>query len=137
MAKENNIKEELLKQMDNDFTEVSDAKKNSARKIIDNYIAQVRRLKWITAISWFITILYLLVMHNLKDVLLKGSSQYLVTRDEFRLIRFSDAGFMVLLVIAVLLTYLVYSKSKTLAMLQICTRLANIEEQLKRMSPDG
>ena len=137
MAKENDIKEELLKQMDDDSTGVSDANKNSARKIIDNYIAQVRRLKWITAISWLAAVLYWLVMFNLKAILSGEPYEALLTRQEFMLYKYIDVGLGVLVVIAILFTILMYFKSKTLAMLQICARLASIEEQLKRMSPDG
>ena len=136
MAKENDIKEELLKQMDKETAELPDADRNSAGKILENYRGQLRRLKWIAAISWLITVLYLLGMHMLKDALLESNLQYFLTQDEFLLVSYSDVGLKVLVVIAALLTYLVYSKSKTLTMVQICSRLANIEEHLKRMSQD-
>ena len=136
MTKANNMKEELLKQMDKDYVESTDVSVNSARKTIEKYKAKLRKLKWITAISWLITILYALVMHNLKVFLLKYNLQLqeFLTRDEFWIIRFSDIGLIVLILIAVLLTYLIYSTSRTLTIQQISARLANIEEQLKRMS---
>ncbi len=136
MTEGSDIKEELLKQMDRDFAESIDANGKSARKIIEDYRAQAKRLKWITAISWLITIVYFVGVHILKDILLESDLQYLLTTDEFLLISYSDMGLKVLIVIAVLLTYLVYRKSKTLTMLQICARLANIEELLKKMSQE-
>lgn len=136
MAKVNNIKEELLRQMDTDLDGSTDVNKKSAKKIIENHKAQVRRLKWITVISWLITVLYLFGMHALKDFLLKTELQYLLTGDEFLLISYSDMGLKVLIVISVLVTYLSYCRSKTLTMLQIYARLASIEEHLKRMSQD-
>jgi len=136
MAKVNNIKEELLKQMDKDFAESTDLNKDSAQRIIENHRAQVQRLKWITAISWLITVLYSLGMYILKDFVLKNYVEGVLTRNEFMLIRYSDAGLKVLIVIAVLVTYLSYCRSRTLTMLQICARLASIEEHLKRMAQD-
>ena len=134
MVKENDIKEELLKQMDKDAAELPDADRNSARKILGNYRGQLRRRKWIAAIGWLITFLYAVGMHNLKVYVLKYNIEDVLTREEFWLIRFSDMCLIVVILISILLTYLVYAKSKTLTMLQICARLANIEEHLKRMS---
>ncbi len=134
MAREKDIKEELLRQMDKDVAGSADADKNSTRKIIENHKARVRRLKWIAAIGWLITIIYAVGMHNLKVYLLNYNIGDVLTRSEFQLIRFSDAGLMVLIIIAVLLTYLSYYSSRTLTLLQICAHLASIEEHLKRMS---
>lgn len=134
MAKESEIKKELLKQMDKNSVEATDVSVNSARKIIEKYKAQLRRLKWITAISWLVTILYFVAMHILKDILFDGNIGNFLTEDEFWLISHSDTGLKVLIVIAALLTYLIYSKSRTLTTLQVCARLANIEEYLKKIS---
>lgn len=136
MAGEKDIKEELLKQMDKDFAGSTDADKDSARKIVEYHKARVRRLKWIAGIGWLITIIYAVGLHNLKVYLLKYDIGDVLTRNEFQLVRFSDAGLMVLIIIAVLLTYLTYYSSRTLTLLQICARLASIEEYLKRMSKD-
>ncbi len=136
MAKNNDLKEELLKQMDMDSAEAADVSVNSARKIIEKHKARLRKLKWIAAIGWLITILYALAMHNLKVYLLKYNIEGVFTREEFWLIRFSDMCLIVAILIPILLTYLVYAKSKTLTMLQICARLASIEEHLKKMSRD-
>ena len=136
MAKVNNIKEELLRQMDTDSAGSADANKDSAQKVIELHRAQVRRLKWIAAISWLVTVLYLLGMYILKDFLLVNYVEGALTRNEIMLIRYSDMGLKVLIVISVLLTYLSYCRSRTLTMLQIFARLAGIEEHLKRMSQD-
>lgn len=147
MDKAKDIKEELLKQVDGYSVETKDVISSSARTIIEKHKNQLRRRKWIAAISWLITFLYAVGMHNLKVYLLKNNqnilnlkdyilryNQDLLTREEFWLIRFSDMCLMVAILISILLTYLVYSKSKTLTMLQICARLAGIEEQLKKIS---
>jgi hypothetical protein len=136
MAKENELKEELLKQMDKDSAEAADVSMNSAGKIIEKHKTRLRKLKWIAAIGWLITILYALAMHNLKEILLKNNIGGVLTSNEFRLIRWSDTCLMVLIIIAVLLTYLIYSTSRTVTILQISARLANIEEHLKKMSRD-
>ena len=149
MDKAKDIKEELLKQMDGYSVETKDIISTSSRKIIDKHKIRLRRMKWIAAISWLITFLYAVGMHNLKVYLLKynqnlhGLEVYIskfnqdhLTREEFWLIRFSDMCLIVVILISILLTYLVYTKSKTLTMLQICARLANIEEHLKKMSQE-
>jgi uncharacterized membrane protein YqjE len=136
MVEESKIKKELLKQMDKDSVEATDVSVNSARKIIEKHKAQLIRLKWITAISWLLAILYFVAMHILKDILLDGNIGNFLTEDEFWLISHSDTGLKVLIIIAVLITYLNYSKSKTLTILQVCARLANIEEYLKKMSQE-
>jgi len=149
MDKAKDIKEELLKQMDGYSVKTTDVIATSARKIIEKHKTRVRRLKWIAAISWLITFLYAVGMHNLKVYLLKYNlgmhnlqdyllkyDQDVLTREEFWLIRFSDMCLIVVILISILLTYLVYAKSKTLTMLQICARLASIEEHLKKMSQE-
>jgi len=136
MAKENELKEELLKQMDKDSDETANVSANSARKIIEKHKTRLRKLKWIAAIGWLITILCALVLHNLKVFVLENKIERVLTSDEFWFIRRSDTVLMVLVIIAVLLTYLFYSTSRTLTILQISARLANIEEHLKKMSQD-
>jgi membrane-anchored glycerophosphoryl diester phosphodiesterase (GDPDase) len=136
MAKENDIKEELLKQMDKDSTGAAGVNINSAGKIIEKHKTRLRKLKWIAAIGWLITIVYAIAMHNLKVFLLDKNMEAVLTSDEFWLIRRSDTCLMVLIIIAVLLTFLLYSTSRTLTIMQISARLANIEEHLKKMSQD-
>lgn len=136
MAKENELKEELLKQMDKNSAGAAGVNINSAGKIIEKHKTRLRKLKWIAAAGWLITIIYAVAMHNLKVFLLKNNIEGVLTSDEFWLIRRSDTVLMVLIIIAVLLTFLLYSTSRTLTIMQISTRLANIEEQLKKMSQD-
>ncbi|MGD8499139.1 MAG: hypothetical protein PVJ86_00740 [Phycisphaerales bacterium] len=131
MVKENDIKEELLKQMDQDSAETGT---NSAWEIISKHRAQLGRLKWIAATSWLITLICAVALHNLKIYVFKQNLDIILSENEFWFIRRSDTVSAVLVVVCVLLTYLVYAKSKTLTMLQICARLAGIEEHLKKMS---
>ena len=136
MAKEKDIKEELLKQMNQDSAESAETDRDSARKIIEDYRAQARRLKTLTILSWAITSFYFLAMHCLKEFLLEGNLRSLLTENEFLLIGYMGMGSKVLIVISVLVTYLCYCKSKALTMIQICARLANIEDHLRKMSQD-
>jgi len=137
MAKEKDIiKEELLKQLDQDVAGTTDTGTDSARKIIEDYRAQARRLKVLTILSWVITVFYFFAMLSLKDFLLEGDFQYLLTENEFLLISYMNMGTKVLAVISVLVTYLCYCKSKALTMIQICARLANIEEHLRKIAQD-
>jgi hypothetical protein len=134
MDKAKDIKEELLKQMDGDSTKTTEASETSARKIIEEHKIRLKRLKRIAAISWLIVIIYALAMHSLKDYLTKHNVEAVLKSDELMLLRYSDIGLAVLIVIALLLTYLVYSTSRSTTVLQICARLAGIEEQLKKIS---
>ncbi len=136
MDKAKEIKEELLKQMDSNSIGVTDVSGTSAREIIEKHKTRLRRQKWIAEISWLMTFLYAVGMHNLKVYLLRYNIEDVLTREEFWFIRFSDMCLIVAILIPILLTYLVYTKSKTLTMLQICARLAGIEEYLKKMSQD-
>jgi len=134
MEKAKDIKEELLKQMDGDFVETTEVSKTSARKIIEKHKTQLRRRKRVAAISWLITFVYVVALYNVKNYVLNNSIEDVLTNNEFWLIRYSDLTMIVVVIISILLTYLVYAKSKTLTMLQICSRLACIEEQLKKIS---
>lgn len=134
MDKEKNIKEELLKQLDQDSEDSTKVDKESTQKLVEDYQTQAKRLKTLTMLSWAITIIYYFAMHSLKDFLLQGNLRDLVNENVFLLINYIDMGLKVLIVISVLVTYLSYCKTKALTMIQICARLAGIEEQLKRMS---
>lgn len=136
MAKQNEIKKELLRQMQQDSAEATATSANSAWEIIEKHKTQLGRRKWIAATSWLITLVYAVALHNVKIYVLKHSIEGVLTRNEFWLIRYSDMTTIVVIIISVLLTYLVYAKSKTLTILQICARLASIEEHLKKMSQD-
>jgi len=136
MEKAKDIKEEILKQMDGYSVETTDVISTSARKIIDKHKAQLRRRKRIAAIGWLITFLYAVGMHNLKVYVFKYNIEDVLTREEFWFIRFSDMALIVVIIISILLTYLIYAKSRTLTLLQICARLASIEEHLKKISQD-
>ena len=130
MAEESNIKQELLKQMEKDSNEVSDINLRSPQEIIARGVAHLRWLKWITALSWLITIIYFIAI----DVL-KSAFNYL-TEGERWLVQHSDTGLIVLVVIAVLFTVSIYIKSRILTIRQIHVRLSGIEEQLKKMAQD-
>ena len=128
MAENNEIKEELLKQMDNN----SHVNAKSAQKIIAQDMARVRRMKWVTASSWLLVVICFLVTGviqcDVKNV--DNNSSYL----NMMRISLTILIFRALLLIAVFLTISLYIRSRTLTMHQIQARLAKIEEQLRRMS---
>ena len=128
------IKEGLLKQVDGDSAGATQVSQISAQKIIEKHKAQLRRRKWIAVIGWLITFVYVVALYNVKNYVLQNEIEDVFTKNEFWLIRYSDLTMIIVVIISILLTYLVYAKSKTLTMLQICARLASIEEQLKKIS---
>jgi hypothetical protein len=134
MEKAKDTKEELLEQMDGNSAGATEVSQTSAQEIIEKHKTQLRRRKLIAAISWLITFVYVVALYNVKNYVLRYEIEDVLTRNEFWLIRYSDMTSIVVVIISILLTYLVYAKSKTLTMLQICARLASIEEHLKKMS---
>jgi len=136
MDKAKDIKEELLKQMDGDSAGTTEISETSARKIIEEHKILLRRRKCIATISWLIMIIYAIAMHNLNVYLTEHNFEAFLTSDESMLLRYMDMGSGVLIVIAILLTYLAYSTSRSTTLLQICARLASIEEHLRKISQD-
>lgn len=136
MGTEKEIKAELLRQLEADLPKTAKKKEYTPEDIILKNKHQLRRLKRIAIISWIVTILYVLVMYNLKQYFLRNNFESLLTRDEFWFMHYSDIATEVLVIISALITYLVYYKSKTLTMLQVCARLENIENYLKKISTE-
>jgi hypothetical protein len=136
MEKENNLKEELIKQMDGDPSEAIDTGVNWGSKIIEKYKTQLRRRKYIAITGWLVTIIYAIAIHNLKVFLLKENIDDILSSNAFWLLRWSDTCLIVLTMIALLLTYLYYSMSRAITILQISARLGKIEEYLKQISQD-
>ena len=131
MAKENNIKEELLNQMDKNFDQPST---KSAQEIIARDIARVRRLKWITIFGWLLVIICF-VIAGIIELNVKGiESDLLYMSTMWSSI--TILIFQAMLLIAIILTISLYIRSRTLTLHKIQARLANIEEQLKKMSQD-
>jgi len=124
MAKEKNVKEELLKQMDENFDQTS---KRSTQQIIARDTARVKRMKWITIFSWLVIAVFFIV----GGVIERNPS--------YRNTAALNSAVVILrglLLIAVIFTVSLYVRSRTLTLHKIQARLATIEEQLKKMSQD-
>jgi hypothetical protein len=135
MATEKDIKKGLLKQLELDTDVSIEPAENSAKIIMQKHKAKLHQLQKTAIVSWIITFLYFMGIYNLKEYLLRNHFEAYLTRDEFWFMRYADMASRVLVVISILITYLVYNKSKTLNLLQICSRLASIENYLKKISP--
>ena len=134
MATEKEIKNELLKQLETGSSESVIKKEFTPEEVIMKYKNQLKRLKLIAIISWIITLAYAVGMHNLQVYLFSDSRMNLLTSDEYWIVRYIDIGMIVLTMASLLISYLVYHKSKTLTMLKICARLASIEQHLKNIT---
>ncbi|MFQ6035344.1 MAG: hypothetical protein ACE5NM_05785 [Sedimentisphaerales bacterium] len=122
MTKESNIKEQLLNQMDKNFDQAS---AKSTQEIIARDTARVKRMKWMTIFSWLALVVFFIVA----GVIERNPS--------YRNTVWLNCAIIILrglLLIAVIFTVSLYVRSRTLTLHKIQTRLANIEEQLKRMS---
>ena len=132
MAKENDIKEGLLKQMEKDSTASSGANNKSIKEIIVLDARRVKRLKWTAIFSWLLVAICFIATAFLEWA-----------RDSGALIDIERAWLNSLIVIlralfliAVFLTVSLYVRSRTLTIHKIQIRLSNIEMILKKMSQD-
>ena len=135
MAKENNIKQELLKHMDKNHAEPTDISSNAAWEIIAKHKTKVKRLKWITIICGLTTISYYILMITVKDIY-KEDIRYLLNEKELWIINHLDTGLYFLVAITILFSILTYIQLRTSTMLHIYDVLSNIEQHLKKIAQD-
>jgi len=126
MAKETNIKDELLKQVEH----TPDT--NVAAKILARDTARVKRMKWLTIITWS----FVAVCFVGGGVLEHAQRANVLLEEEFILMDFLMALARILSLFAVVFTISLYVRSRTLTIGQIQVRLAAIEEQLRKMAQD-
>jgi len=137
MTKENDLKEELLKQMDKDSDKIPEANIKSPKEIIARDMARIRRLKWITTFSWLLVVAFFIV---------GGIIENAVPYPGFPGTTYKAVGVIILptlvvvlkalILISVFFTISLYVRSRALSIKQIHIRLINIEEHLKKMSQD-
>ena len=133
MTKENDLKKELLKQMDKNSDHKS-IKIKSPQEIIARDMARVKRLKWITVFSWLLVFIGLIITEIVVPYPLFPGT----TRKAVWLIILPTLVVVLkaLILISVFFTISLYVRSRALSMKQIHIRLINIEEHLKKMSRD-
>ena len=132
MVKESDIKAELLKQMGRNSDEAAGANTNSVREVIAKEEARIRRTKWETVIAWVLVVVCFMI----------GAVVERFRMDQ----HFNEAELIwsyclpmilpALLLIAIIFTVLLYTRSRTLTIRQIQARLADIEAILKKMAGD-
>ena len=126
MAKETNIKDELLKQIEH----TPDI--NVAAKILARDTARVKRMKWLTIITWS----FVAVCFVAGGVLEHAQRANVLLEEEFILMDFLMALARILSLFAVVFTISLYVRSRTLTIGQIQVRLAAIEQILKEIAED-
>ena len=132
MAKEDDIKEELLKQMDSGPHKKPEIRASSVDEIIAKDRARIKRLKWAAVISWVLVAFCLIPAAFLEHAEESG----VLTTNELVFLNSLALILRALLLIAIVLTVSLYMRSRTLTIHRIHARLANIEELLKKMSHD-
>jgi len=127
MVKENDLKEELIRQMNENSKKITKADKNSVQQILKIEEIRVRSTKKLTVFTWLLFIISLIAEGIIKVV--SGPHPNWLP---------PTAAFVTwcLLIVAVIFTVSLYIRSRILTMHQIQSRLSNIEEQLKKMSHD-
>ena len=132
MAKENDIKEELLNQMDKNSDKIPEANTRSSKEIIEKDLARIKRLKWITICSWLLVGFCFIAAAFLERA---QDSNALIDAEQ---VWFNSLIIILraLLVIAIFLTTSLYIRSRTLTIHRIQIRLSNIEILLKKMAQD-
>ena len=132
MAKENDIKNELLGQVAGGSEGKREKDRELAQKIIEKEKARIRRTKWETVIAWALVVTCFIIGAVVERLRME---QYF---DETELI-WSHCLPMILralLLIAVILTVLLYTRSRSLTIRQIQVRLADIEALVRKMAED-
>ena len=134
MAKENDLKEELLKQMDKDPDKMPGANIKTPKEIIARDMTRVKRLKWITVFSWLLVFIGLVIT----EIAVPYPRFPDTTRKAVWLIILPTLVVVLkaLILISVFFTISLYVRSRALSIKQIHIRLVNIEEHLKKMSRD-
>lgn len=132
MAKENDLKEELLKQMDKDPNKILEANIKSPKEIIAKDMARVKRLKWITIFSWLLVFVCFVTGAFLERA---RNSHSLIDTEQVWL-NSLIVILQALLLIAVIFTISLYVRWRTLTIHKIQARLANIEMLLQKMAQD-
>ena len=137
MAKENDIKEELLKQMDKDPDKMPRANIKSPKEIIARDMARIRRLKWITTFSWLLVVAFFIVGGIIENAVPYPRFPGTTCKAVWVIILPTLVVVLkALILISVFFTISLYVRSRTLSIKQIHIRLINIEEHLKKMSQD-
>jgi len=133
MANESDMKKELLGQLAGGSEDEHGKDAEPARKIIEKDKARIRRTKWETVIAWALFVICFIVGAVVERLRMQ---EYL---DETELIWLHCLPIILraLLLIAVIFTVLLYTRSRTLAIRQIQARLADIEALVKKMAENG
>ena len=129
MAKANDIKEKLLNQME---TDPGHKTAKTPEEIFTRDTTRVKRLKWIVIVSWLLVIVCFTI-GAIVELNVRGIESDTLYRDTL-LASISIIIFQALFLIAIVMTISLFIRSRTLTLHKIQTRLANIEEQLKRLS---
>ncbi|MHC4645208.1 MAG: hypothetical protein ACYTBJ_06885 [Planctomycetota bacterium] len=132
MAKESDMKKELLRQMGNDSERGRGADTELAQEIIEKEKARLRRTKWETVIAWVLVVICFMMGAVVERLRMDQYFNEVEPIWSYCLPMILRA----LLLIAVIFTVLLYTRSRTLTIRQIQGRLANIEAILKQMADD-
>jgi hypothetical protein len=124
MEQKNDLKEELLKQMDRDTGRGGNVPQKLAQAVLAKDMARLRRIKRFTVFSWL-----LLAAAFLASGITGALTGF---RSELWTIS-SIIGLQALFIITVALTFALSVRSRTLKMSQIQAALADIHEQLKTL----
>jgi uncharacterized membrane-anchored protein len=127
MEKKNNLRDELLKQMEQNSGGSSNVNQKSIQAIIAKDTARVRRLKRATVVSWLLLAASFVVTGIIGALTGFRKELWIVI---------PIIGVQALLIIAVSCTISLYAMSRTLNMRQIQATLSEIQERLKKMSQD-
>jgi len=127
MAKENNLKEALLRQMDANSNMTSSLDSRLVHQVIARDTALVKRAKRVTTFAWAVLLIFLFVVAVI-EVVSGGRPDWLMPA--------AILVFQALLLIAVICSVSLYVRSRTLSIHKIQASLTGIEELLKKISQD-
>lgn len=132
MAKESDMKKELLGQLAGASKGERGKDAELACKIIEKDRARIRRTKWETAISWGLVVICFIM----GAVVERFRMQQYFNKAELIWSHCLPMILRALLLIALIFTVLLYTRSRTLTIRQIQARLADIEALVRKMAED-
>ncbi len=135
MKNSDNLKNELIKQMDTN-SETIGGRKKSPEQILAIDTARLRRLKRVTIFSWILSGFLFIIGAIIEKEQAFQQAFPLLTRPEQQVILCLPMVLRAMLTISLFLTIMLYVRAKTLSMHQIQARLSNIEMLLKKMCDD-
>jgi hypothetical protein len=134
MTQKDNIRNELLKQMDKDSGKNFDTT-DSIREIFAKDKTRIKRMKWLMIFTWVVVVI-LFIVAGVIEHKIKGLGGRIASPQHTMWLNITIWIIKILFLLAVVFSISFYSRLRTLTMKQIQVRLSEIEKAIKKSSPN-